>query len=121
MPKPAPLDLEVTKGDTLDVFVRVKRKNAVGALEYMNLTGWKPKAQVRASAGSATVDATFTCTISDQTGDTLGGVLLHLPIIESDKLTTGNKVWDFEITNPGDTERRTLIGGKFVVFAGVTT
>lgn len=122
MTTPAPKDLTIYQGDSFDLLVRVKGRNAAtGVMEYLNLTGVTPKAQVRANEAATQVLAEITCTITDQVA-TPGGVLLHLDpaITQTIALTTTQKhKWDLQLQWSA-TEVRTVLKGNVSVESDVT-
>lgn len=118
--KPAPLDIEIYKGDTFELFVRVRERLSNGDPgDYVDLTGATGKAQIRATEASNTVDAEFTVTLGNQI-TTPGSVYLSLSTAQTTALaaTTSSK-WDFQITF-ADAKVRTLLKGTATVLAEVT-
>lgn len=118
MTTPAPFDLQIYQGDSYDLFFRVKARNGVGDLVYLDLTGSTPKAQIRASKTSPTAAAELTANISDQTTLT-GGVLLHITPAVSAALTLTAGVWDCEILFASG-DKKTVLAGDVTVTPEVT-
>lgn len=128
--QPVLQDISVYQGDTFDFFFRVRERVWDPALEeyvagnYINLTGWSGKSQIRASADATAVLAEFTVTISDQ-AVTPGGVLLVLTPAQTAALpataspTVPAAIWDVQLTN-GAGEIRTFIRGAVTVTREVT-
>lgn len=120
MTTPADQPIEFTRGDSWDLFARVKGRDTNGSLVYLDLTGCTPKAQIRSSVSSPTVVAEITCTISDQV-TLMGGVYCRLEDTVTDALTPGTYVWDLEIKWPGGTgDRKTILSGAVTINADVT-
>lgn len=122
MTKPATQDIDIYQGDSFDLFVRVKARDAGGTMVYQNLTGATPKAQIRQSKSNVTVLVEFTCTLSNQT-TTPGGVLVHATPAQTAALAATSpgapNVWDLEILySNGD--KRTILAGNASVTAEVT-
>ena len=120
MTTPATLDLSIYKGDSFDVFLRIKTRNpTTQVMEYKDLTGATVKAQVRTAKGAATADAEFTCTIQDQVA-TPGGVLLHLDPTQTSAMTlTKAGVWDCQVAFSA-TDVRTVLAGAVTLTQDVT-
>ena len=108
---PSTYDLDIYKGDYLELYVTIKDS----AGNPINLTGFTPKAQLKAdySAGTA-VD--FTTTITGVTGQ----VKIYLSSTTSSSLTPGSYIWDFQITDTSG-QTRTYLTGDVTVFNEVTT
>lgn len=117
--KPAPLDLEIYKGDTCEVFFRLRAKNTDGtAGAYINLTGCTPKAQIRATSVALPVIAEFVATLSDQ-NTVPGGVLLKLSPATTAAIVATSGVWDAQITNAA-TDVSTYLAGTVTFTSDVT-
>jgi len=117
--KPATQDLEIYKGDTVEVFFRVRGKESDGSPgPYVDLTGSTAKSQIRATAASPTPLAEFTCTLSNQ-ATTPGGVLLTLTPVQTQDIAETQGVWDVQITNAAG-EVRTYLAGKVTFVNEVT-
>ena len=83
-----------------------------------NLTGYAARAQIRPTAASSTLTATFTCTIETPTN---GVVKAALASATTAALTPGRYVYDLEIHTTGGTEIVTrLLQGDVTVSAEVT-
>lgn len=121
--QPVPQDLRIYQGDTYDFFFRLRERvwdEAAGDYvpgDYINLTDWTGKSQIRTAVTAADPMAEFDVVFTDQ-ALIPGGVLLKLDKDTTSGLT-GNGVWDVElIDNVG--ERRTYIAGKVIVTPQVT-
>lgn len=121
MTTPATQDITIKRGDSWDALVRVKGRDGSGNLVYLDLTGVTPKAQVRATAASATVLVELTCTITDQVA-TPGGVYLRLEDTTTTPLApTTNALWDLELKWPGATgDRKTILEGNVTITTDIT-
>ena len=118
MTTPALQNLEIYQGDSVDMLVRIKARDALGSLVYMDLTDWTPKAQIRLNVGAPTVLAEFTCTKTDQT-IMPGGILLHLDPASTASITANEGVWDAEISK-STTDKKTFLAGTVTFTAEVT-
>jgi len=107
---PAPMDIEITTGDTEQITV-----NLTNGGSPVNITGRSYAAQIRPSALSSTIIATFTCTI---TNAALGIVICSLSATETAALTPVFAVWDLQETNGSAVT--TLVSGKAIVSSDVT-
>lgn len=116
--KPGTHNLEIYKGDSFEIFFRIRNTDANGdPAAYVDLTGRVPKAQVRASASAGTVLAEFTATLANQT-TAPGGVLLTLSPAQTAALTNG--VWDVQLTTTATGETKTYLRGTVMVMDEVT-
>ena len=117
--KPASLDLEIYKGDTFEVFFRVRAKNTDGTPgEYLVLTGGTVKSQIRATATSPQLIAEFAPTLSDQI-ETPGGITLTLTPELTTDITDSIGVWDVQVTKATG-ETNTYLAGKVTFINQVT-
>lgn len=108
---PAPKDLAVYQGDDWDFPMRLRGRAADGTLlDYIDLTGCTPKAQVRTSADDATVRAEMGAAIGNQVSSK-GSVTLTLTHTQTAALD-GEYVWDFQITDVAG-KVRTYLAGAF--------
>ena len=108
---PIETDLELYKGDYVELFVIVKDDDD----EPIDLTGYTARASMKLTYNDSNpVD--FTCTV---TGG-IGKVRVYLPSSESANLVPGHYIWDFEIIND-DGDSRTYLAGDVTVNAEVTT
>lgn len=121
MTTPAIQDIKIRRGDSWDLLARVKGRNSLGDLVYLDLTGCTPKAQVRANAEAASPLVEITCTITDQV-TLAGGILLRLEDSDTAALApTTSAKWDLEIKWPGvDGDRKTVLEGDVTITADVT-
>lgn len=98
--KPAPLDIDVYRGDFWSLFFRVRKRDAAGVLiGYEDLTGWTGISQIRETEDSVALLAEIMVTFSDQVAYP-GGVLLSM----SGTVTSGLNFlkpakWDVQLTN----------------------
>lgn len=119
MAGPARYDLSIYQGDDFSLTLRLREQNpdlTLGA--YIDLTGATAKAEIRATAASATVLAEFTATVLDQTV-TPGGLQLSLTHDQTAGLAAGvNGVWDIQVTQAGLIT--TYLHGNVTVTAEVT-
>lgn len=115
---PAVLNITITRGDTCEVFFRVRSKNANGTPgEYINLTGNTAKSQVRATVKAVVISAEFTCTLTDQV-TIPGGVLLRLTPIQTAAIIEDTAVWDVQLTTA--TDNYTYLSGVVTIRDDVT-
>ena len=122
--QPAQCDIQLYRGDYFEMTLRLREGVITGATyspgAYLDLTGWVPKAEIR-----ATVDTTgppmaaFTTEVMDQTAETLGAVHLFLPADTSALLTATTAVWDVQLTDPGG-RVFTYLRGKVTIEKDVT-
>lgn len=110
------------QGDTFMQTFRLRYLNTDQTLgSYMNLTDSTAKAQMRTSAGNATVVAEFTATIEDQS-TMPGGItisLTHTATADIDATTTTPYVWDLQLTDVAG-RVTTYLAGSITVLAEVT-
>lgn len=115
--KPAKLDLFVKRGDTFEVFFRVRERVLVGSEyvdgDYVNLTGWTGLCQVRQSEDAATIDVEISVVIADQVAS-LGGVFMRLTAAQTTALTIASGKYDLQFTKP-DTTVHTFLEGTVTV------
>lgn len=129
MPRPATVDLTgdqaLYQGDEVDFTLRLRESDALPAV-YRDLTGKVGKAQLRPSAGSSTLLASFTITVLDQTASATRGavrVFCSSATMESvPAFTEANPArWDLQLTNADGTGRQTVAVGAVEIQAQVTT
>lgn len=118
MTTPATFNITMTRGDSYDLFFRVKARDAGGTLVYQNLTGATVTAQYRETVDSVSALASFVATLSDQ-GTMPGGVLLHLSPATTAALTQLTGVWDCQIAYSAD-DVKTVLSGTVTVNKDVT-
>jgi hypothetical protein len=106
---PLAVDLILYRGD--DFYVDLTLTDEAG--DPWDLTGWTAASQIRPSAESDQVLASFTATIE---ANVIG---LHLPHDQAQALTPGASRWDVQITDPTD-RVLTLVAGAVTVTADVT-
>lgn len=121
--QPAQCDIQVYRGDYFEMTLRLRSGTVTAGGytpgPYLNLTGWTPKAEIRANQDAPGAPlATFTAEILDQT-DIPGGVHLSLPTAQSAALSVATAVWDVQLT---DTQARvyTYLRGAVTVTKDVT-
>lgn len=122
---PGVLDLEIYQGDRYELFFLVRDEildpvtQQWIADEYVDLTGYIARSQIRDPQGA--VVAEFTCTVVDQTA-ARGGVLCVLIPAQTKLLVTDVKyVWDVELESPEGPEYvETYLAGKVTVTNEVT-
>jgi hypothetical protein len=105
---PAVYDLLVYQGDTFALHVTVTQAGSP-----LDLTGYQASSQIRASASSTDILATFAATIATTT------LTLSLTAAQTAGLPAGSSVWDVHIVDPGGTVT-TLLQGSVKVTAAVT-
>jgi hypothetical protein len=103
--KPGRLDITINQGGTFGPLV-LTLKDASGAA--VDLTGWKAEAQYRASSSSATVLATFTCTITDPKGGVIRVSLSDDATAALSAPAAGE--WDLFVTTAAGEKYRILAG-----------
>lgn len=115
---PATLNITIVRGDTCEIFFRVRGKLSNGQPgEYVNLTGSIAKSQIRATSKAPTVSAEFTCSISNQT-TVPGGVLLRLTPIQTAAIIESTGMWDVQLDTATDTY--TYLSGTVTIKDDVT-
>jgi hypothetical protein len=124
--RPAPQDLDITRGDFFSFFFRIKDKNPDGSTgDFHDLTGWTGIAQIRESVDAPTPLAEFDINFADQTAYP-GGVLISLDEVVTATLNfTGNTVskvigvWDVQLTNELG-EPNTFLTGNVTLWKDVS-
>jgi len=111
MATPANQDLVITAGDTMTVVVTMTTDGSTP----MNITGRTYRAQVRQQADNTTIEATFTCTVTNAVH---GQITAVLSAAQTGVLESGNHVWDLEENASGVVT--TVLAGAFIVLADVT-
>lgn len=108
---PINVDLELYKGDYVELFVVVKDDDNVA----INLTGYTARASLKSNYADITpID--FDCDVTGVTGQ----VRIYMSSAVSSTLVAGDYIWDFEIINDDD-DSRTYLAGDVVVNNEVTT
>lgn len=108
---PINVDLELYKGDYVELFVVVKDDANVA----INLTGYTARASLKNNFSDSTpID--FDCAVTGITGQ----VRIYMSSAVSSTLVAGSYIWDFEIINDDD-DSRTYLAGDVVVNDEVTT
>lgn len=112
---PANYPITVYQGDDFDLVFRIK--NNLG--EYLNLTGYTARAQIRESFDGPDVLAQFSAAIADQIASP-GGVILALTPAQTTALPRSGGVWDVQLEDSFRTEIRTYLAGRVTVLEQVT-
>jgi hypothetical protein len=120
--KPAEHDIEIYRGDTFELFFRVRTRTWDGTAwvpgAYRDLTGFTPTAQMRSSADAADPAAlTFVCTLANQT-TTPGGVLVRATPALTAGLAIMAGVYDVQLSD--GTDKFTYLKGAVAVDPDVT-
>jgi predicted phosphoribosyltransferase len=111
MAVPAKQNLSMTRGDTETVVVTMKDSTGIA----IDITGRTYRAQIRTTKDSSTIDASFSCSISNAAA---GEVTCTILPITTATLTVGTHYWDFEETSDGVVS--TILAGSVNVLADVT-
>ena len=111
MAVPAKQNFSITRGDTESVVVNITTNGSTP----INITGRTYRAQLRGTKESATISASFVCTI---TNAAQGQVTCVLSAVSTAALAPGTFYWDFEENNAGVIT--TIIAGTVTVLADVT-
>lgn len=111
MAAPANYPLTVRIGDTETV--QLTLEDSSGAA--INITGRSYAAQIRPTADSSTVTATFNCAV---TNGAAGQMTATLPASTTSSLSAGSGVWDLQETN--GTVVTTLLAGPVTIVQDVT-
>jgi hypothetical protein len=111
MASPAEYPLTIRTGDTEQVTVRVR--DAAGSA--VNITGRTYSSQIRSSAASTAVLATFTCTV---TNGTAGTFVCTLGTAVTGALSAGQAVYDIQENASGVVT--TLLAGPVFIVQDVT-
>ena len=98
--------LTVRIGDTETISLTLRSNGTA-----VDITGRSYAAQIRSTAASTAVIATFTCTVTNGTG---GSVQCTLPAATTAALTAGQAVYDIQETN-SSTVTTLLQGPTFIV------
>lgn len=111
--RPAAYNLTIVAGDSFSRSVTLKEQDGTP----IDLTGYSALAQVRASASSDTVLATFTTAIDAPNG----AVTLSLDTTQTRALGSG-AVWDLQLSLDASptTATHTVIGGQVTVLPDVS-
>jgi hypothetical protein len=127
--QPAVKDITIRRGDTKEIFFRVRTKvwnGTTSAWEpgpYKDLTGYTVAAQVRQTKSSNTVLLTFAVTLGNQAEPVngRGAVLLKIPGSETAGVPTNiaTGVYDVQFTEP-DGDPFTYLEGNVLFTEDVT-
>lgn len=116
--QPGTHHLTLYQGDTFKMDLRLREIDETGTpAGYIDLTGYTGLAQIRDSAGSDDIAASFVVTVKDQVAER-GGVSLFLAASESASLERSG-VWDFQLTSPSN-EVTTYLAGSVKVLQEVS-
>ena len=111
---PAQKDITLYRGDTYELFARIKDGSGV----YRDLTGWVGLAQYRATVDDSTVLATFSVVLGNQT-TAPGSFFMRLTDTVTAALTVLSGVYDLQFTFPDGT-KGTYMAGKVTVTKDVS-
>ena len=81
-----------------------------------NLTGYSARAQIRPTRTSATLTATFSCTVNPPSGE----VLMNLSPDQTTGIAPGRYFYDLELYTSGDTVVSRILQGEVTVSPEVT-
>lgn len=104
--KPGTLDLEVYRGDSFELFGRIRTTTAGS---YLDLTGWVGIAQIRSDPDSDSVIESFSVTLGNQS-TAPGSVFVRLTAAQTSDLAFTSAQWDLQFTLPDGTVRTYLKG-----------
>lgn len=111
MASPANYPLTIRIGDTETITLNLQDGNGAA----INITGRTYAAQIRSTADSTSVLASFTCVVSNGAG---GVMTATLPASTTAALSTGVGVWDLQETNGSVVT--TLLAGPVTIVQDVT-
>lgn len=113
---PAKQNLSIYRGDKFSFTFSIKD----GSGNYINKTGFTPKAEIRTTADDAAVAAEFNASLLDQTVAP-GAVNIMLTAAETAALAAGKYSWDIQLTEDADpTNVTTYLYGDVTVTPDVT-
>ena len=116
MSGPGIYNINFVAGDSVDFTLTLMEDDG---LTPRNLTGWVAKAQIRTTAVSPNVLATFTIKNAPLTTD--GVIALRLEAVDTNVFRTQpTGVWDLEITQTSDETKQTIIAGSVAATMDVT-
>jgi hypothetical protein len=101
------------RGDDWELPMRLRGRAPDGTLlDYIDLTGYTSKAQLRLTDDATVVAAEITCVIANpQTGADKGKITLSLTHAQTEVLA-GEFQWDWQMTNPAG-KVKTYFTGTF--------
>jgi hypothetical protein len=105
-------DIVIDQGS--DFALQLVLKNDSGPVD---LSLYNVRGEIRPSYSSATITATFTCTVTNAAG---GTIKIELANATTTGLSPGVYVYDLEIYRSGDTSVSRILQGKATVTAQVT-
>lgn len=111
MAVPAKQNLSMTRGDTESVILTMTSNGTTP----INITGRTYRAQIRATKDAGSIDATFSCSV---TNGVAGEITCSLTPQQTALLSVGTHYWDLEETNNGVVS--TIVSGTVNVLADVT-
>jgi len=124
--KPAKHDIEIRRGDTYELFFRVRTRvwnpttEVWEAGAYRDLTGYEVTAQLRTAADAATVEIEFTCVLTNQT-TVPGGVLVRATPAQTQALIITAGVYDVQLDPDGTgDDKYTYLEGDVTITKDVT-
>lgn len=109
---PSNQNLEIYKGDFVEIFVTIKDFNTGVPV---NLTGYTPAAVLKSGYEDYTPKP-FVCTITNAAA---GIVRIFMSSSYTKTLLPGSYIWDFQVTSP-TSETRTYLAGDVTVYNEVT-
>ena len=119
---PAQCDIQLYRGDYFEMTLRLRSGTIDGLTytpgPYLDLEGWTPKAEIRATVDATTALTSFVTTLLDQ-ADFPGGVHLSLPSASSATLAVPSAVWDVQLTDPAG-RVHTYLRGAVAITKDVT-
>lgn len=113
MTVPATHDITITRGDSKDMLLTVKRNGTA-----IDLTGATVTGQIRETADDATVLCTWTCVLANQTTN-IGEVACSLDKTETAAITVTSAVYDIQVDWPSG-NRDTVLYGAVTIRKDVT-
>jgi len=122
--KPAPLDIDLYRGDDFELFFRIREKTWDSVNEvwvtggYVDITGWVGTAQARVSEDAVEVLVQFTVTPGDQVASP-GSCFVTLTSAQTAALTFSEAKWDLQFLK-SDGKTDTIFRGKVTVDKDIT-
>ena len=113
---PGTYDISIYRGDTYEWWFSLKALDpALGSLAPVNITGWRFKAEIRASP-----DSPLLASMQEMARDDAAGTVAMRLTHDQSRLVTGSGVWDLEGIMP-DGWVRTCLRGRVSLVTDVTT
>ncbi len=117
MARPALYPLDLYQGDTYEKRFRLSGTALGGGVEYLDLTGWTGKAQIRPNFGGSILVEFDVDIDPDQVANT-GQFTIYASKEQMQALAITGAVWDCEFEKDG--KRRTLLAGPVTITYDVT-